>query len=109
MPISTGVCGDLCVAAPISVAVVCGDQCDAVLISHCLLTYSVHSLRRIQRAIHPPSIVTVNKSWDDRHGHPNHCNDQHTHLDTFLGGGVWRGGKAVRVGKAVLRLSLIHI
>jgi hypothetical protein len=35
--ISTGVCGDPCVAAVISVAVVCGDQYDAVLISAGLL------------------------------------------------------------------------
>ena len=33
VPISTGVGGDQRVAALISVAVVCGDQCDAVLIS----------------------------------------------------------------------------
>ena len=33
MPISTGVCGDPCGAAPITVAVVCGDQYNAVLIS----------------------------------------------------------------------------
>ena len=33
VPISTGVCADQRVNALISVAVVCGDQCDAVLIS----------------------------------------------------------------------------
>ena len=33
VPISMGVCGDPCLAALISVAVVCGDQYNAVLIS----------------------------------------------------------------------------
>ena len=39
---------------------------------------------------------------DDRLGHTNHCNDQHTHFDNGGGRCVCRWGKAVLMGKAVL-------
>ena len=46
VPISTGVCGDQCVAALISVAVVCGDQYNAVLISGDVWTVGTIALHR---------------------------------------------------------------
>ena len=85
VPISTGVCGDQCVAALISVAVVCGDQYNAVLISV--------MCGRLGRSPCIAMTMIVNQKVRA----PRACADQHGCVWRSVcrradqcGGGVWR-------------------